>query len=314
MKNLQKKMKKYMKPVGNAISALSILFVLSVFVRTDFQFSFVSDWKGFLIACLLGVGIKTATVFLSANAWAEWLSFFAEKKCSRREALRVYAKANIGKYMPGNVMHYIERNLFAKKLAVSQKKVAAYNATLVLTAFLLGVLFAYPAIREAFSESAAIKNALFFAPIAFGILFFVAALFCFFNRKKCARAVKAHLKVGISKRFVRTLLFRMALYAAVLTGLGFIFVELYVYQGGEPSFMQSVSMIASYMAAWAVGFVVPGAPGGIGVRELALFALLKNTMGEHTVVTLGVWHRLITVIGDMAAYVVAAGMRKSAYK
>lgn len=320
-------MKKYMKLVGNVVSALSILFVLSVFARTDFQFSNVLNWKKFLLACMFGIGIKTVTVFLSGSAWAAWLSFFASKRCSRKEALRVYAKANIGKYMPGNVMHYVERNLFAGKLAIPQKKVALSSicevVTLVFTAFLIGILFVNPAIKNAKASQAVLKKGLFFGCVAVGILILAAVVFVFlywkkcgfyglFTRKKCGQCrLFVWKKCGQCRPFVWTMLRCMLLYAAVLTGLGIIFVLLYDYQGGQLSLGQAFSMIASYTVAWAVGFVVPGAPGGIGVRELALIALLENSIGTDVVVTLGVWHRLITVIGDLTAYVVAIWIGKS---
>lgn len=309
-------MKKYMKLVGNVVSALSILFVLSVFVRTDFHFSKVLNWKKFLLACILGIGIKTVTVFLSGSAWAAWLSFFASKRCSRKEALRVYAKANLGKYMPGNVMHYVERNLFAGKLAMSQKKVAASSicevATLVFTAFLMGIVFAYPAIKNVVAGQAVLEKGLILGCVVVGILILAVAVFVLFNRNKCGQDRPfVWKKCGNCKLFVWTLLRCMLLYVAVLTGLGIIFVLLYCYQGGQPSLGQAFSMIASYTAAWVVGFVVPGAPGGIGVRELALITLLENSIGRDVVVTLGVWHRLITVIGDLMAYVVAIWIGKS---
>lgn len=298
MRKIQMKssqMKKYMKLVGNVVSALSILFVLSVFVRTDFRFQAVLDWKKFLFVCIWGIVIKTVTVFLSGSAWAAWLSFFASKRCSKKEALRVYAKANIGKYLPGNVMHYVERNLFAQKLEVPQKRVAASSicevATLVLTAFLLGMMFAFPMIKNAVANQAVLKVGVFICCFVVGSLVLIAI-------------VLVILKPEV-RRFARTLLCCMLLYAAVLIGLGFIFVLLYWYQEGPTAPGQAVAMISCYMAAWAVGFVVPGAPGGIGVRELALVALLKGFMGRDVIVMLGVWHRLITVIGDLAAYVAA---------
>lgn len=309
-------MKKYMKLVGNVVSALSILFVLSVFVRTDFHFSNVINWKNFLLACMFGIGIKTVTVFLSGSAWAEWLSFFASKRCNRKEALRVYAKANLGKYVPGNVMHYVERNLFAGKLAIPQKKVALSSicevVTLVFTAFLIGILFVNPAIKNAKASQAVLKKGLFFGCVTVGVLILAAVVFAFLYWKKCGfYGLFTLKKCGQCRPFVWTMLRCMLLYAAVLTGLGIIFVLLYDYQGGQLSLGQAFSMIASYTVAWVVGFVVPGAPGGIGVRELTLIALLENSIGTDVVVTLGVWHRLITVIGDLTAYVVAIWIGKS---
>ncbi len=134
--------KKRVKIMGNAVSALSMIFVFAAFVRIDFDDRWITNWRVFWLIAASGVLVKTVTVFLSAGAWCLWLEYFAGRRCARREALRVYAKANIGKYLPGNVMHYVERNLFAAKLNLSQKQIAAASIcevlSIVLAAFLLG--------------------------------------------------------------------------------------------------------------------------------------------------------------------------------
>jgi uncharacterized membrane protein YbhN (UPF0104 family) len=43
---------------------------------------------------------------------------------------------------------------------------------------------------------------------------------------------------------------------------------------------------------------VPGAPGGLGVREAALVTLLGATLGQSTVLLAAVMFRIITTLGD----------------
>lgn len=66
----------------------------------------------------------------------------------------------------------------------------------------------------------------------------------------------------------------------------------------------ALQLVAGYIIAWVLGFVVPGAPGGIGVREFVLTLLLGNVVGKELILTLSILHRLITIIGDFMAYVV----------
>lgn len=56
------------------------------------------------------------------------------------------------------------------------------------------------------------------------------------------------------------------------------------------------------MIAWVLGFIIPGAPGGIGVRETALTLLLTPVTGRDMIVVLSVLHRLVTVAGDFTSY------------
>ncbi|MDE7310173.1 MAG: lysylphosphatidylglycerol synthase domain-containing protein [Eubacterium sp.] len=305
-------MKKWAKIMGHAVCAVSVIFVLAALVRTDFDVSWVTDWRAFLLVSMAGVCFKTATVFLSAGAWCLWLEFFAGRRCSRREAVRVYAKANIGKYLPGNVMHYVERNLFARKLQLSQKQIAAASIceviSLVLAAFLLGACLDFADFKEA------LRAVMASLPFADGVIFRMDVMFWI----GVAAAVACMVFVAVyllrlfkkkpffehlfSKRFFRTFLKCFLCYAAVLWILGAIFAAFYLYLGGRPGLRQALQIIAAYMIAWVLGFVVPGAPGGIGVREMALTLLLAPVMGRDKVVVLGVLHRLVTVIGDFAAY------------
>lgn len=304
----QTEIKKYMKLMGNAVSVLSILFVISALLRTDFSMITVRNWYLFFAACMAGVLIKTATVFLSGRAWCVWLEFFSGRRCDRREAVCVYAKANIGKYLPGNVMHYVERNLFAGKLELSQKQIAAASmvevCSLVLAAFLMGVLLAFSQMRAA-AQLVLAKFALSdkqLVLLAAGICVFLAAsvFLCFCFRRKLAAFLKEITAKG--GKFGKTFLHCFLIYMTVLMLLGIILVLLYGYMAGWPSFGQAVSMTAAYIIAWVLGFVVPGAPGGIGVRELALTLLLTPLTGAQLVAALSVLHRLITVLGDFTAY------------
>lgn len=296
--------KKYVKIMGNVVCALSILFVLAAFLRTDFSAITVKDWRIFLPVCAAGILLKTVTVFLSGSAWCLWLEFFAGKKCDRKEALRVYAKANIGKYLPGNVMHYVERNLFAGKLELSQKQIAAASvvevAGLVFTAFSLSACMAYSSLKEAvfavFAKLIPEKQpddiwlgvGIVFAVII-GMLVLAAVGFFYYLWKK---------------RAGKTFLYCYVIYASVLSILGVILVIVYWCMAGNVTLSQALVMVAAYMIAWVLGFVVPGAPGGIGVREMVLTMMLAPVIGQDMIVTLSVLHRLITVIGDFAAYVV----------
>lgn len=315
-------MKKAVKWVGNAVCAGSILFVLSAFLRMDVKTAMGGHAKLLVPACAAGVVCKTATVYLSACAWCLWLEFFSGRRCRRIQTLCVYAKANIGKYLPGNVMHYVERNLFAGSLGLTQKQIAAASlleaASLASAASLIGICLAFAQMKSA--VAALLSGRLFFsespsaswnagvlgkgayeaadAPLvwpAAAVLVCVAAVaLC---RLFCLRGKKG-------KRLVQTLFGSVVLYAAVLGILGLVLVFLYWVWAGMPKcgLGQVLFMTAAYSIAWVLGFLVPGAPGGIGVREMVLTVLLSPSVGRDAVVAVSILHRLVTVAGDFAAY------------
>ena len=63
----------------------------------------------------------------------------------------------------------------------------------------------------------------------------------------------------------------------------------------------SLFLLAAYTFAWLVGFVVPFAPSGLGVREATLIALLAPELGVAPATALTVGLRLANVAGDFLA-------------
>jgi uncharacterized membrane protein YbhN (UPF0104 family) len=93
--------------------------------------------------------------------------------------------------------------------------------------------------------------------------------------------------------------------ALVVSALGWIvagaaawvFVEA-VSAGAVPAFG---FLLGAYALAWLVGFIVPFAPSGLGVREATFVALLAPTIGAAPATALGVGLRLANLAGDFAA-------------
>ena len=51
--------------------------------------------------------------------------------------------------------------------------------------------------------------------------------------------------------------------------------------------------------SWTLGFLTPGAPSGIGVREAVLVFLLSPLVGSAEAIILSILFRLVTVGGDV---------------
>ncbi len=56
--------------------------------------------------------------------------------------------------------------------------------------------------------------------------------------------------------------------------------------------------------AWMAGYLVPGAPGGLGVREAVMLLGLAPTVGEPSALAAALSYRMVTVLAD----VVCAGL------
>jgi uncharacterized membrane protein YbhN (UPF0104 family) len=57
-----------------------------------------------------------------------------------------------------------------------------------------------------------------------------------------------------------------------------------------------------------IGFVTPGAPAGLGVREAVLLLLLAHGMGAANASLLILTLRIATTLGDMLCFVIGLAM------
>jgi hypothetical protein len=58
-------------------------------------------------------------------------------------------------------------------------------------------------------------------------------------------------------------------------------------------------VIPAYAAAWLAGFALPGAPGGLGVREAAFIMLVEPTLGAVPGLEIAMATRVVTTLGDL---------------
>ena len=83
---------------------------------------------------------------------------------------------------------------------------------------------------------------------------------------------------------------------ALLIGLQDFSLDLFVAQ----------RILSSFSTAWICGFVIPGSPGGIGVREAILTMLLEDLVDGPKLVFLIIAHRLVSIIGDFLFCVIVS--------
>ena len=113
------------------------------------------------------------------------------------------------------------------------------------------------------------------------------------------RKLVAKLKVFSTRQAVKTVfvcflyftflaLFVAALFLAVLCKILHVSIE----------YRMIPSVLSAYILSWVAGFIVPGAPGGIGIREATLTLLLANVVPVDSALLAAVIFRFISIIGD----------------
>lgn len=307
--NRKSTLKKAANIIGRIVTLFSVVFVIVAVYRLGFDFSAVKNVTAFILLTVVGSIIISITVFLLGIAWGEWLNFFSKKKNPMKDIVSVYAKANIGKYLPGNVMHYVERNMFAGNLGISQRKVALSSILEIVCqagiAFVLAVCFSKNQLSDALANLGINKFSIYvLVGVIVFVVIFISVVYCFRNK------IKDLFASYTVRGFLVTVAKNIIIYATVLILGGMILIALYIFMGGKLEFQSAIKILTGYIIAWILGFVVPGAPGGIGVREFVLALLLGNLVGNELILTLSIMHRLITILGDFLAYVLRIWIMK----
>lgn len=63
-----------------------------------------------------------------------------------------------------------------------------------------------------------------------------------------------------------------------------------------------LGFVAAFTLSWVAGFLAPGAPAGLGVREAALLALLSGFYPAADALLLTLAFRVVTLLGDAAVF------------
>jgi uncharacterized membrane protein YbhN (UPF0104 family) len=257
------------------------------------------------------IAIATGVTLL-AHTWAGWVWTWVLQDLNQPvesvHFIQVYLKTNIAKYLPGNIWHHYGRIVAAKNANVSP---SAATLSVLLEPLLLAA--AALIIIVSFGGTFAAGNVNLLAQIAqllvlLGVLCVVHPRFLnpaisFLQRLKGRMSnttTESNPKVSIARYPLRPLLGELGFLA--LRSLGFV---LTMFALGPLNLSQIPLLIGAFSFAWLVGFVVPGAPGGLGVFEATAIALLQNRFPAAIVISAIALYRLISIVAETSGAALA---------
>ena len=297
-KNIVKKPIKY---IGNIVTILAIVFIIRVMLSFDIDTSIIKNKSLFITSSIFGIFIMCSTVYLIAYGWKIILTVLSNHTVNYSDASFVYTKANMGKYLPGNVMHYVERNLFAGNLGLNQKTVLLSTVIEIIgqvsVCLLAGVILERKRIIAISLEILQTQYIIIFAVL---LCILLAGIIIF--RDKIKKILSDISITALIKAFIRVIPIYLTF---VLLGSLVLVVIFTSTTNGDMSHNTILSIVAAYTTAWVLGFIVPGSPGGIGVREFVLLFLLRDLFPEPVILTCILVHRMISVLGDVFAYLIS---------
>ena len=259
----------------------------------------LANWKftpetGALIL-LTGAIYGVAMMFI-AESWHHIISGTSGATLSRFTTWPSFGVTQVAKYLPGNVFHYVGRHIWLKRQGVTHR--AALTGTVweiaLMSASALGcaaiVLMISPIdIGAVPATQVSVVSAILLGALLLGLLVVVVV-------RRRAPSLAEFIPREPS-------LIRSPLALMVFFGLqGAAFCLLFWTIGARPP----IGAAAIAILAWLVGYVTPGAPGGIGSREAVIVALATPLTSPADALILAGLFRVVTTLGDLVCFAISS--------
>lgn len=268
--------------VGNGLSVLGIAFVVVKLAEYGDQLALDDlefwDWI-ILLTLALSYGLSG---MLLALAWRDLLRYLGVS-VRRRWAIGAYGVSQLAKYVPGNIFHLAGRQAIGAAAGIPGRLLAKSSlwelGTISITGSLFGFLV-FPLLISSLTQILVVG-------IFLAVLLTSTMIALRWSGAPVSRAI--------------------CWYAAFLALSGLVFMAvLALIATPNPSFTVNIpSICGAYVIAWLAGLVTPGAPAGVGIREVVLYALLHILVSQTDLLTTILLARMVTVAGDMFFYLFA---------
>jgi hypothetical protein len=261
----------------------------------------------------VGVAILlfASTALFSVAGWRALLRELGHS-VSGKTAAAVFCYTQVGKYLPGNVGHHVGRAALAKTRLDVPARVSAVSilqeAALVSLAAVLVGLVGYSLPLQGPSLQLPIRLpplALLAALVALTAL--TLTLINWARIQSVRKSSKILEFVALVTPTWRATRRTLPGYVCnpLLNGLALLVIA-------EPSFGVStsnfVALTAAYALSWLVGFLLPGAPGGLGVRESAFTLLLAGAYPPGPILVTITLARVATVGTDVFLFLIGSSL------
>lgn len=290
------------KATNRLIKLLGILFtVVSLWYVSTLVYNHFGEIKKLFLQpnifwfIFLGLMLYAVT---QINAVISWFLLLRDKYQSIpfRVFYVILAKSQIGKYIPGNFSHILGRSYLSKwyniKITDVAKSIFAETILLLYVGFIIGSAYFIFFDRYLFGYSGYWFTAV--------IVVLTVSILGYLTIKRRSNKIwqQGHIIIKI----------------LLLNSLSFVALGALLYLAQYFLYDSSVSLIQFIVVAavsFIAGFLMPGSPAGIGVREYVFISLLSAQMQIELVLTLALLFRLLTIIGDFLFFMSSFVIKKN---
>lgn len=247
------------------------------------------------------------SIFTTAIAWTLLLRSMLQPARFGR-LLPILATTQFGKYLPGNVAQHIGRIALARSAGVQLPPAVfsvAYELLLALVASAhigaLTLLWSPPAALLTWRITE-YRLPLLVAVTVFAVaaLWLAPSFAVWLGRLRAGQRSELESAPARLHLDPTTVVACYALYACgfAMIGVG-LWLVAHVLTGPTAHVPSVLFFVGAFASSWILGFIAPGAPAGLGIREAMLSAWLSGVLAPVDVVLLVVTLRIATTLGDL---------------
>lgn len=292
-------MKKWANILGKSITIIALIFLIRRLISMPIDYSIFKQKIN--LTCVLGLSIACSFILsLTMLPWKILLEIFSMQRLKYIDILDVWLRSNILKYVPGNVFQYIAKNEIAFYTPVSQMQVAMATLADLFLSALIAVIFSILTLKNIIlTIHLKISNVFIIAILSVTIL--IVFSFFIYGKKKGLNKFKYLLNKKNLGKFC---------FCAFFYFLFFIFycytylVLLNIVFGVSHEVLSNTKISGAFVFSWVSGFVTPGAPGGIGVREYVMTLIGQGLLENEILILSMIIFRVITTFSDIILFLI----------
>jgi hypothetical protein len=272
--------------LGKSLGFLALLFV---FYKLSQEFTVDTFMENIgLIFSILPVlfVLNLLSAIVGIYAWHLMLKQYSTMDFDFIYAYYYYAKTEISKYLPGNIFHLLGRQMIASKIGISQKQMAGISLFFTLL-LLVGTIL----------------SSTFFALFSKDIPTYIMGFMLLVSLVSFLVSLYIYNSFTLSKKTYLVLSFTLAI---ALQGIILGLIVIYLTPTHDVSFSLFCFVSSIYIISWLIGFVTPGASGGLGIREgtfIAITTYLQLPIDSEIILFSILLVRLVNILSDIILYI-----------
>ncbi len=287
-----------------------LLMFLSFIYLGNAIFKQASGFHGIVFSVGAAVSLVALILFyfsqwiVGANIW-RCLLHGGGVHISLRQSFMILGQSQIAKYLPGNVFQYVGRFALGAKYEVPAAAVASTTFIEIILCVVSSTLMASLEIIIAPNSiskwlPAVNRNVIFVLLIA-AVIIATGILFGAISSTRVRKLVVSQQAYLNPSRII----YGVGQFLFIFTVMGILTWLLVHMVFNANSTLPWYRYASRITLAWLIGFVVPGAPGGLGIREALTVKMFEDDMGEGVALCLALTMRLCNIIGDILVFLAA---------